>query len=40
MKCMYFLRARDAITGQFIPLSEAKRRTKTTIIERVKIIVK
>lgn len=40
MKCIYILRARDAITGQFIPLSEAKRRPETTIVERVKIIVK
>jgi len=28
--------ARDAITGQFIPMREAKRRPKTTVIETIK----
>jgi len=29
-------RARDAKTGLFIPLSEAKRRPSTTVVETVK----
>ena len=29
-------RGRDAITGQFIPVKEAKRRKKTAIVETVK----
>ena len=29
--------ARDAGTGRFIPLSEAKRRPKTTVVETMKI---
>lgn len=28
--------ARDAVTGQFVPMSEAKRRPKTTVVETVK----
>ncbi len=32
----YWERGRDAITGQFIPVQEAKRRRKTAIVERVK----
>ncbi|WP_256527293.1 hypothetical protein [Gilvimarinus sp. DA14] len=27
---------RDARTGQFIPVSEAKRRPATTVVERIK----
>jgi hypothetical protein len=31
---------RDAETGRFIPLKEAERRPRTTVIERVKIPTK
>ena len=30
-------RGRDAKTGQFIPIKEAKRRPSTTVIEKVKV---
>jgi hypothetical protein len=29
-------RGRDAVNGQFIPVAEAKRRPKETVIEKVK----
>jgi hypothetical protein len=28
---------RDAITGRFIPINEAKKRPKTTVIEKIKV---
>ena len=30
-------KGRDAKTGQFIPIKEAKRRPSTTVIEKVKV---
>lgn len=30
-------RGRDAITGKFIPIKEAKRRPSTTVIEKIKV---
>lgn len=28
---------RDAITGRFIPINEAKKRPKSTVIEKIKV---
>ncbi|MCH3994434.1 MAG: hypothetical protein LKE54_13430 [Prevotella sp.] len=28
---------RDAITGRFIPINEAKKHPKTTVIEKIKV---
>ena len=33
-------RGRDAGTGQFIPISEARRRPKTTIVQKIKTATK